>query len=544
VKAIWSKRRRFLVGAVGLVLVGAPVVGAQIVLARYLDDQAHGAVLRSAAELVERAETAIDSGLTALTELALAGVSGCGEHDLDQMRRAVYSNFWIKDVGVSGPDGQILCNHIGDPIAVRKVSRPFRSRNENVTLELVEIGAAGRPGVMLVWSFNERGGLSAIVPSGAITSTVLPRGIRENARGTVSLSDGGVIGSFSPIDPAPASADDTLVSARVESSRYPVVAELSAPSEVLASGNLLSYAMFGGILVSSLICGLLVYMLRGPSVLLARISEAAARGEFVPYYQPIVDIGSGRLVGCEVLMRWLKPDGSVGTPDQFIQLAEDSGLAGPMTLGLMRIVRHDLNEVFGERPSLKISINLFNRHFSSLRTVRDIHQIFRGSRIAYSQLVFELTERQPLGDIQRARVVIRRLQKLGARVALDDAGAGHAGLAYLQQLPVDVVKIDKLFVDTITPDGRASPIVDSLIRLGHDLGMEVVAEGVETFDQLDYLRARGADHAQGYLFAPPLPAGAFIDLVVRMEPARPRATIDLEAPVAGAPGRSLAAGMA
>jgi sensor c-di-GMP phosphodiesterase-like protein len=216
--------------------------------------------------------------------------------------------------------------------------------------------------------------------------------------------------------------------------------------------------------------------------------------------------------------RWQKARRTMVAPAGFIELAEATGLAWPMTLSLMRRTRRDLDEVFGQRPKLKISFNLFNAHFASLKTVREVESIFAGSRIAFSQLVFEVTERRPIDSIKRARVVIKRLQELGARVALDDAGAGHAGLAYLHQLGVDSIKIDKLFVDTITKGGGAAPIVDSLVKLGHDLGMEVVAEGVETFEQLEYLRAKGADSAQGFLFSPPLPGNAFRQLVEAMEP--------------------------
>ena len=186
----------------------------------------------------------------------------------------------------------------------------------------------------------------------------------------------------------------------------------------------------------------------------------------------------------------------------------------PMTRSLMMQARRDLELAYGQRPELKLSINLFGAHFESLRIVEELRTIFGGSTIRFSQLVLEMTERQPVADIDRARAVIRRLRRLGARVALDDAGTGHSGLANLQTLGLDVLKIDKLFVDSIGATGGALPIIDSLIRLGHELDMEVIAEGVETIEQVRYLRARGVSAAQGYLFAPPLPAASYLELVV------------------------------
>jgi sensor c-di-GMP phosphodiesterase-like protein len=260
--------------------------------------------------------------------------------------------------------------------------------------------------------------------------------------------------------------------------------------------------------------------------------DAMERGAFIPYYQPVVNIRTGRLMGCEVLMRRREPDGSIIPPSMFIALAESTGLALPMTRILMERVRDDLNAVSGARRHLSLSVNLFDDHFESLRIIRDIETIFGRSQIAYKQVTLEITERQPLANIDRARVVIRRLQELGARVALDDAGTGHGGLAYLQQLGIDVIKIDKLFIDTIDTNDSPSPILDSLIKLGQELGKELVAEGVEAMEQVDYLRSRGVTAAQGFLFAPPLPARAFLDLVAAMDPIALRQQAPADAPQA------------
>ena len=519
--SVWSKRGRIVLGAIGLVLVSVPVIAVPILVSLHARDLAQRTIAEIAGEVVSRTEAALDSGLMALTELSLLGVAKCNERDLDLMRRTVYSNFWIKEVGIARRDGQILCNHIGDAVAVERLSSLYPSRNRNVSLQLVEMGGGGRRGLMLVWAFSPAVGLTAIVPGDALSDGALPRFLRDLASVSISLTDGSMIGGVKVTNAQRlGNGSEGLIRAFAQSERYPIRATLSAPLSAFGgqNGSLFSYAQVGSTLLSALIFALFVYVLRGPPVELARLSEAVARGEIVPYYQPIVDIGTGRLTGCEVLVRWRKPNGTLVAPEMFIGLAEDSTVAWPLTQMLMRRVRTDLEQSFGKRPALKISINLFNAHFGTLRTVRDVTSVFDGSAVSYRQLVFELTERQPLGDIGRARVVIRRLQDLGARVALDDAGTGHSGLAYLHQLGVDVVKIDKLFVDTIGADRTATPIIDSLIKLGHDLGMEVIAEGVETFEQLDYLREHGADSAQGYLFSPPLPATAFLDLVEAMEP--------------------------
>jgi sensor c-di-GMP phosphodiesterase-like protein len=163
-------------------------------------------------------------------------------------------------------------------------------------------------------------------------------------------------------------------------------------------------------------------------------------------------------------------------------------------------------------PDIKVSINLFEGHFRDGNVVDDVHTIFAGSSISFRQLVFEITERKPLEKMAQAQSVIAGLHALGSRIAMDDAGTGHSNLAYLQTLGVDVVKIDRVFVDMIKPDVSSVPVLDGLISMARDLGTEIVAEGVETEAQALYLRARGVVHAQGYLFAPALKVGAFRDL--------------------------------
>jgi sensor c-di-GMP phosphodiesterase-like protein len=192
-----------------------------------------------------------------------------------------------------------------------------------------------------------------------------------------------------------------------------------------------------------------------------------------------------------------------------------------MTRRLMEKCRDELGRCYATRPRLKVAINLFADHFEDMSTVEDVRRIFATGGVAFGQVVLEVTERYPLSNLTRAKVAISALQELGCRVALDDAGTGHGGLAYLQKLGLDQIKIDKVFIDTITSTTASSPIVDSLTDLARSMRMEVVAEGVETIQQVEYLRRRGVDQAQGYLFAKPLPGPLYLDLIEAMESAAP-----------------------
>ena len=189
-----------------------------------------------------------------------------------------------------------------------------------------------------------------------------------------------------------------------------------------------------------------------------------------------------------------------------------TGLAIPMTLSLMQQVKSDLSELCSRRPDLKISINLFEGHFRDSHIISDVQAIFGNSNISFRQLVFEITERRPIGNSDTARTVIAGMHKLGVRLAMDDVGTGHSNLAYMQTLGVDVIKIDKVFVDMIKAETKVVPVLDGLIAMCRDLGTDIVAEGGETEAQALYLRARGVVMAQGYLFAPALKVKSFLDL--------------------------------
>jgi len=250
----------------------------------------------------------------------------------------------------------------------------------------------------------------------------------------------------------------------------------------------------------------------------ADLERALANGEFVPYYQPIVDIRSGQLRGAEVLVRWRKPDGTLVYPGSFIPLAESSGLIREMTHDLMRRVCVEAGSAIGCRPALKVSFNFAGQLFSDESIVKEVRNIFSGTPIKLSQVVLEVTERDPIENFTATRQTIAAFQGLGVRIAIDDVGTGHSGLSYMLKLGVDIIKIDKMFVDAIGTDRNSTTIVETLVDLAHNMRMDVVAEGVENFEQVMHLRELGIRSAQGYVFAPPLPGSAFLQLIESLDP--------------------------
>jgi len=273
-----------------------------------------------------------------------------------------------------------------------------------------------------------------------------------------------------------------------------------------------------GILALAIVAVALILRVRYRDNPVADLERALRRGEFVPYYQPIVDITSGRLRGAEVLMRWKKSDGTVLPPAAFIPLAESSGLIVAMTQSIMRHVVKELGQAYALRPKLKVGFNLSAEHFSNETIARELRSIFERSPIRYSQIFLEVTERQPLENLAQTRRIIATLQDLGLRIAIDDVGAGHGGLSYILKLGADIIKIDKMFVDALGSDNHSSTIIETLVDLAASMRMDIIAEGVETFEQVVALRERGIRTAQGFVFAPPLPGPSFLKLVEAIDP--------------------------
>ena len=270
--------------------------------------------------------------------------------------------------------------------------------------------------------------------------------------------------------------------------------------------------------------------LEGP---IADIDQALARHEFKPFFQPIFDLVSGEIVGCEVLARWVRRDGTVVSPINFIPLAESSGRIGPMTWQILSTALKDASHLLRENKNFRMSFNVAPRHLLSDGFIEALRDIVLEARVSSRQIVLEITERSELPSIEGAAAVVKQLRELGFRVAMDDVGVGNSGLSQMKGLGANTIKIDKFFVDTITEDEAAATIVAMLVRLARDLRMTVVAEGIETSEQIQALIACGVEEGQGYIVSPPLPFPNFSEL---LESRRSQALAEASVS-AGCPGR-------
>ena len=223
----------------------------------------------------------------------------------------------------------------------------------------------------------------------------------------------------------------------------------------------------------------------------------------------LIDLASGAVVGAEALVRWRRRDGSMVRPDLFIPLAEESGLILPITDQIFKNVIVDLRDLLVERRELHIAVNLCAADVTSGRALKLIGPLLEGSGIARDQIWLEATERGFM-NASAAAMAVKEAKFAGHVVAIDDFGTGYSSLSSLQFLSLDILKIDKSFVDTVCTESVTSSVTPHIIEMAKSLKLRIVAEGIEQEEQAAYLRARGVDYGQGYLFGKPMPADAFI----------------------------------
>jgi c-di-GMP phosphodiesterase len=270
---------------------------------------------------------------------------------------------------------------------------------------------------------------------------------------------------------------------------------------------LFSLLIFFGVL-SGAIGHVLQMRSTSPSYEMQRALDAA---EFVPYFQAVVHGDSKKLSGIEVLMRWNHPKEGLVRPDLFIPFAEHSGLIVPMTRSLMTqtaALLAPLSASFAE--PFHIGINITASHCQNLDLIEDCRRFLGAFAPGSIHLVLELTERELIEPTAITLQLFEQLQELGVMIAIDDFGTGHSSLGYLRQFHVDFLKIDQSFVAMIGIDTPSSHILDSIIQLAGKLDLAMVAEGVETQEQSDYLTVRNVNFQQGYLFGKPMPGAEFI----------------------------------
>ena len=246
------------------------------------------------------------------------------------------------------------------------------------------------------------------------------------------------------------------------------------------------------------------------------LRQAIERNEFITHYQPKLDLATGRIVEMEALVRWEHPERGVTLPGEFIPLAEETGLVVPIGRWVLRQACQQMrawHERFADHAPETISVNLSAVQLRMPGLAEEIESVLSETGLDPSRLCLEITESVVMDNADQAMETLARLKQTGVRLAIDDFGTGYSSLSYPKRFPVDTLKIDRSFVNELDGADESAVIVGVTIRLAHALGMRVVAEGVETQDQLDRLRDLECDLAQGYHIARPLAAELMSEMI-------------------------------
>jgi sensor c-di-GMP phosphodiesterase-like protein len=517
-----NERRMKLVAVLGIALAIALPVGMSIYLARYQSmEQEQQRVFAYAREVLTRTEATaieIDAGFKALR--ATGETNPCSPRSLELMRQLDVSSQMIQAVGALEGNA-LLCSSLtgtgrplqmGPPDVVQptgtdiweNVELPFAKGRKFLVIGQDGFAAIVHKDLPIAVSNGEKD-LSVAVLSGPQRAVLTSRGFISTA--WLSALRGRDHATF---------RDGDYVVAVVASKRFLIDAIAALPVSELnrRTWTIARTVVPFGVLSGVLLAWAAVMLARSQLAMPAVLKAALRRKELFMVYQPVVDLRTGRWVGAEALIRWNGPEGEAVRPDVFIVAAEDSGLIQQVTHDVVvEQVGRDAEVLFRLYPDFHVAINLAADDLQSQRTIAVLLKLIEVSGARAGNLMVEATERS-FAEPHVVRNIVNALRRAGIRIAIDDFGTGYSSLSFLESLPFDLLKIDKSFVDTLDTGAATSQVIHHIIEMAKALNLEMIAEGVETHAQAEFLRQRGVQYAQGWLFAEPM---AFEDLLEALQ---------------------------
>lgn len=518
------RTRKALLLAIGAVLLFAlPIVGTLAVSHGASRDRSQERMNDVTARVAQRVEEVLLTTEAALADLAYDARNGCTEHLIAQFRNATITLGPLLGLALVSADGRLECTTFGQETPPQKI--PAMSLLGPVDSPIrFTLRRAGdyvpEPHIAAVHALRNGSLLVAAINPESLIDVVPPDVLGADGRIAVRLygaeaAELGVREIRAPSDMT-AESDVGLYGAKVLAS--------ASQDWVLADwrSNALVLASLGGAAGLVLVLGAM-RLARKRLSLAAELREGLDNEEFEIWYQPVIDLQSTRCLGAEALIRWRHPERDLIPPDLFITMAEETGIIIPMTRWLMEDMGQRIGPLLRSNRSLHIAINLAPQHVSDYGIVADARKLVAQHGIEPDQILFELTERSLIDD-PKCRDVVRELGAMGSEVAVDDFGTGYSSLAYIDKFKLDYLKLDKAFVSAVGDSSPAARLTEVIIDMAASLGLKTIAEGVETEEQVRFLRERGVTCAQGWYFSKPLTAEDFIAYVTENATAGPETT--------------------
>ncbi|WP_321340345.1 EAL domain-containing protein [uncultured Cohaesibacter sp.] len=494
------------------VSAGLLTIGMQFAMRWQVEKEIKEDLQISADVMLERASDAAQTAINVLNDLAQSPGLSCTTDHRYRYSEATRSSAWIDTIGLVDRSGNLVCTDLGQSARQTGLLPAYQLGDKTVTLSLsAGAGQFDMPSLLVVRHVANGRRLVARVPGELVRIDPVRNDLRRFRYAMLSMEGGTHWFILEP----DVSGGDIIDRVSVRSDVLPFEVQMSITEAALdaVTADAREFINLLGLFFGFIMVGIGWYFGRYRPTEGDMILDALDNGEILPYMQPIIDLDSGAITGCEVLARWLKPNGSIVSPQEFIPLAQNYRLTREVTFRIMQESCRLLDPVVREGQVFKVALNLFSHQMLDDSIVADIEEVFRDSKLGFKNLIFEISDRVPIEEMDLAKDVISQIRALGAEIALDDVGSGHSGLYNLSSISVDILKLDKLLVDALDGGFAGPELVQGLISLAETLNIGVIAEGVEKEEQVIQLRKMGVSAAQGYLFAPPLPASSFCELM-------------------------------
>jgi sensor c-di-GMP phosphodiesterase-like protein len=509
-----ARRRRTIFGVATLLALSAALLPL-IFIAKLSRDRAIGAERVHLAEYadwtLERATITLNHAKDTLRQIERQRWDGCSHAHIARMRQLAVDNRYIEEVGYF-TGGRLACTSWGPVTEMVPQKAPQYLLPDGFGMQLGVTPLISRAGPMVVLALGDHNVL--IKPErlvDVLRDTEMSLGVATTDGRAVAVSGAAAPRLIATIVRETGSGmDDRHLFAATRGSglvAFAIADRAAVQSRLDREWSLLVPI---GLIASVILMGAIALVSRQRLSPQKELEFAIRRRKLIAHYQPLIELESSRCIGAEALIRWRKPAADRMPPDLLIPLAERTGLIDAITDLIIECVAEDLARMIGAGLDIHVAINISASDMESGRFLPVLSAALQGRNIPARHIWLEATERGFI-NTEGACATIERARAAGHAVSIDDFGTGYSGLSLLETLPVDTIKIDKSFVDTIGRGAATSVVTPHVIEMAHGLHLTIVAEGVELPVQEAYLRAAGVEFAQGWLYSPALSPDEFID---------------------------------